>query len=330
MKVKSNTLYIIGNGFDLHHGLDTWYSSFGLYLQDNECDIYDLLVKYLGMPELDRYDQSTLNVTEWNEFEVSLANLYFDEIIDDNAEYAADLGSDDYYKDIGAIETYVSEIRDNLSLNLFNIFKAFIRQINYPSLNIGSELFIDKEARFFNFNYTNSLQYYYGVDDTNINYTHNNADSEKLLILGHGFTVNSFVPEIPTPPENATFEELQDWNDWMSDQYDMSIELGKDALFKYFTNSYKNSEKIIKENDAYFKSLSTIDEIIVFGHSLADVDKKYFEKIFSSVKDDTHWFVSCLIKEEMEFKKEKLVSFGIKSENIHPFLVKSLLKINNK
>lgn len=319
----------MGNGFDLHHGLDTWYSSFGLYLQDKESEIYDLLVRYIGMTELDSDEPETLKTKEWNEFEVSLANLFFDEIMDDNAEYAADLSSDDYYKDINSIETYVSEIRDNLTLSLFNIFKAFIRQINYPSLNIGSELFIDKEARFFNFNYTNSLQYYYGVDDTNINYIHNNADSEKLLILGHGFTADTFIPEIPTPPENATFEELQDWNDWMSDQYDMSIELGKDALFKYFTNSYKNSENIINENDAYFKSLSNIDEIIVFGHSLADVDKKYFEKIFSSVKDDTNWFVSCRKKEEMEFKKEKLASFGIKSENIHPILASSLLKINN-
>ncbi|WP_377110387.1 AbiH family protein [Pseudoalteromonas sp. R86517] len=26
-------LYVIGNGFDVHHGLDTRYTSFGLYLK---------------------------------------------------------------------------------------------------------------------------------------------------------------------------------------------------------------------------------------------------------------------------------------------------------
>lgn len=26
-------LYVIGNGFDVHHGLDTKYTSFGLYLK---------------------------------------------------------------------------------------------------------------------------------------------------------------------------------------------------------------------------------------------------------------------------------------------------------
>ncbi|WP_373854535.1 AbiH family protein, partial [Vibrio rotiferianus] len=31
--VKLNSLYIIGNGFDLHHGFNTRYSNFAEYLQ---------------------------------------------------------------------------------------------------------------------------------------------------------------------------------------------------------------------------------------------------------------------------------------------------------
>ncbi|MDX7755866.1 AbiH family protein [Aeromonas caviae] len=31
--VNNMKLYVIGNGFDVHHGLDTRYTSFGLYLK---------------------------------------------------------------------------------------------------------------------------------------------------------------------------------------------------------------------------------------------------------------------------------------------------------
>lgn len=322
-------LYIIGNGFDLHHGLDTWYSSFGLYLQENESEIYDLLVKYIGMPELDSDDPETLSAQEWNEFEVSMANLFFEEIIEDHSEFAANVGSDDYFKDLNAIGIYVSEIRENLTNRLFDKFKDFILQIDYPKLQANSELSIDTMAHFFNFNYTSSLQNYYNVNVSKIKYIHGFAESADVLILGHGYSPESFEPKEPKPPENANDEELQEWHDWMSDQYDMSIDLGKSELQKYFSNAFKNSEKIIKENQGYFQSLSDIEEIIVFGHSLADVDAKYFQKIHASVKSNAKWFVTCRNESEMDNKRDKLVNIGINKGNVKPILVSSLLKINH-
>lgn len=319
-------LYIIGNGFDLHHGLNTWYSSFGLYLQENNSEIYDLLVRYIGMPELDREIEDTLNAQEWNEFEISMSKLFFDEIIDDNLEYAADLGSDDYYKDLGAIEMYVSDIRDKLTTGLFKEFKAFIQQIDYPELDLRLELNINSDARFFNFNYTSSLQRYYGVMDSNIKYVHNNAESEDILILGHGFSPDSFEPVEPKPPENASEEELQEWYDFMSEQSDMSIDMGKSALQKYFTNSYKNTDKVISENIEYFESLYDIEKIIVFGHSLSFVDEKYIQKILSSVNQNCKWFVSCRNSLEVEAKKNRLIEIGVSEEKIQPFNVSTLLK----
>lgn len=53
-----NSLYIIGNGFDLHHELDTHYRSFGLYLQDHYGAIYDQLLEYFGLPHIDKNDKA--------------------------------------------------------------------------------------------------------------------------------------------------------------------------------------------------------------------------------------------------------------------------------
>lgn len=33
--MKMSKLYVIGNGFDLHHNLNTTYSTFGVYLKKN-------------------------------------------------------------------------------------------------------------------------------------------------------------------------------------------------------------------------------------------------------------------------------------------------------
>ncbi|MBK7632980.1 MAG: hypothetical protein IPJ13_00905 [Saprospiraceae bacterium] len=56
-KLKYTKLYIIGNGFDLHHNLDTWYSSFGLFLKKTYIDIYDVFLEYYGFGDLDENDK---------------------------------------------------------------------------------------------------------------------------------------------------------------------------------------------------------------------------------------------------------------------------------
>lgn len=45
-------LYIIGNGFDLYHGLDTKYQTFAKYLAENDSEVYDLLLTYYGLPDI--------------------------------------------------------------------------------------------------------------------------------------------------------------------------------------------------------------------------------------------------------------------------------------
>jgi len=50
--VNNMKLYVIGNGFDVHHGLDTRYTSFGLYLKKNYRETYELLLDYYGFADL--------------------------------------------------------------------------------------------------------------------------------------------------------------------------------------------------------------------------------------------------------------------------------------
>lgn len=46
-KGKTMRLYIIGNGFDMRHGLPTGYKHFKSYVEKNDQDLYDAIEEYI-------------------------------------------------------------------------------------------------------------------------------------------------------------------------------------------------------------------------------------------------------------------------------------------
>lgn len=124
-------LYIIGNSFDLHHNLDTQYSSFGLFLKDKYFSIYEYFRNYLGMPDLDEDDDVSLKDPLWSHFEDSLASLDIDLIIEEHSEYAANPASDDFSDaDWDTIAVYVEEIRDDLTIKMLDVSKSLSEIFN--------------------------------------------------------------------------------------------------------------------------------------------------------------------------------------------------------
>ena len=57
------TLYIIGNGFDMYHGLDTKYQSFGFFLKKKHSRIYDYLTDYYGFKTIYSGSAGSTDVT---------------------------------------------------------------------------------------------------------------------------------------------------------------------------------------------------------------------------------------------------------------------------
>jgi hypothetical protein len=76
-----NKLYIIGNGFDLHHGLLTSYSDFEQYLKVNDVRLLDNLNKYYFLNN---------SKSLWSHFEENLANLDKEGLLDYLNEYYDD------------------------------------------------------------------------------------------------------------------------------------------------------------------------------------------------------------------------------------------------
>ena len=83
------TLYIIGNGFDIYHGIKSKYTDFKHYLYCNNRKVYDLFEKYY---EYDSYElQKKLNEkkisrNEWQDKRIEIINGLVEELLWSNWE----------------------------------------------------------------------------------------------------------------------------------------------------------------------------------------------------------------------------------------------------
>jgi hypothetical protein len=278
----NNRLYIIGNGFDIHHGIKSRYSDFKIYVYNKDKELFDALGKYFNPDEL------------WSDFEETLAYLDTDTIKDDKSgfikSYGAEDWSDAYHHD------YQYEIQQTIDLVTVRLrihFTEWILQLNPPPKPI---LILDNNSRFLTFNYTSTLENTYGIKSENILYIHNKAiNSSSLLILGHS----------RRPLKENKFRRMND------EDTDVRVVEGNVILDKYFETTYKNTETIIRENQAFFNDLKDVDEVFILGHSISDVDIKYFQLIKSKVKECTIWTVSYYEQEQKLINKLKVVNLGV-------------------
>lgn len=318
------TLYIIGNGFDIYHGLNTKYQSFGFFLKNKYSQIYEYLTDYYSLPYLEDIERKYI---EWSYFEKALADLDYESVLEDNSDFLPNVASDDFRdRDWHAFQQIMEGVVDDLTTNLFNQFKEFILNVTFPDINPKDLLKIDNNSIFISFNYTDTLEQYYNVPEKNIFYIHNKAKSNNALVLGHGTNPDNFKVEEEIMPESLSIEEQAEWAERMSDNFDFSYDQGRDELLSYFSKSFKYTEDIISQNQTFFNSLKNIKKVIVLGHSISDVDQPYFNKIINSINDkDIMWTASYYGEKKSIY--ENLKSIGLNDSQIKLITLEEI-KIN--
>lgn len=300
--MESNILYIIGNGFDLHHNLKTQYSDFKDYLQNANTSLEYLL-------------DTSFSKDLWSDFENHLSTLDIKEICSDNE----DLLPDEYSDRDGDKYTFPDKmmlIKKDLTTGLKNALRDWILDLKYPS-NVNDLLLdLNKEARFLSFNYSNTLESLYNVKNKQITYVHNKARSEKHsfrpdevdylkddsdIIIGHAIK----YPKVSVPHPNSRGIKTH-----------YAYEEGIDALKSYFQLSFKNTNQIISDNSDFFNSLSKVDKIIIIGHSLSDIDIPYFKTISEKAINVKKWMITYYDEDNLTNIKNQASIFTNKNSNI--------------
>ncbi|WP_419633457.1 AbiH family protein, partial [Thiolapillus sp.] len=142
------SLYIIGNGFDIYHGISSRYSNFKEYLSDSDSALHDLVEKFIPAQE------------DWSALETDLARIDVDYVVENASAFLVSYGAEDwsdaYHHDY---QYEVNEITKGLSISLKKRFGEWVRQLVIPTLKrlAVRPLDLPITSSYLNFNYTPSL-----------------------------------------------------------------------------------------------------------------------------------------------------------------------------
>lgn len=299
-------LYVIGNGFDLHHGIQSGYFNFKDFLEVNDPEVYNAVDTYLG------------NVEDfWWDFEKNLALLDVDQILDHASNYLVSYGADDWSDANHHDYQYeINRILEFLTSGLKQNFVEWVLQIDIQHKK-NQILDLEKDSLFLSFNYTSTLEKLYQIKNVNIKHIHGKAiNSDSDLILGHDYKKPSNKPDLEKIRRESGEVVCKEYLEELSRE-DVRVTEGDDIINTYFTDTYKPTSNIIKENKAFFRKMKNIDEIIILGHSLEDVDIPYFDKIFKSVDNSkAKWTVSYHNEDHILKHRQALKNIGIKDRQI--------------
>jgi hypothetical protein len=285
------TLYLIGNGFDLFHGLPTSYADFKEFVFDRAPHIYRAAERYLDVRE------------NWSDLEASLATFDTDGVIQDLEHFAPSYGADDW-SDSGHhdFQYEVDKVIAALSEQMRDALAAWIRALPTDTVQprLGS---LPKEAHYLSFNYTDTLERAYGIPAARVVHIHGQASVEGAeLVLGHAWA-----------EEQRT---LLSSDVHSQDQDPRQVEVNQ-LLDEYFNDTFKPSQQIIQQLQPVFMQLTGVTEVVILGHSLAEVDWPYLrELLLLDTIRAARWTVACRDRQEATEKFKTLIYLGVPVEGV--------------
>lgn len=307
-------LYFIGNGFDLHHGFNTRYTDFRNWLKDFDKIAYDNLIWLYGVSD----DNSDETYNWWSRFEEHLVDFdVYDDVVEIASENSIDYGADDFHEGdrySGGIEAE-QKFEDTMT-KILGYFGTWVNSLG--DLLSDTEVDLDKEAVFINFNYTLTLEKLYKIPSVRVYHFHGML-GDNVYILGHGRSYQEIEKSIrdnePQPPKDLPEEDLHDWyaNQW-DEAYENTVGYTASKLASY----RKNTGEVINANAALFASMADLEEIIVFGCSFSEIDTPYFSEAINRAKEKSKlkFIVNWHSQKDLDNISKFFVSEGIADDKI--------------
>ena len=276
----ADTLYIIGNGFDLHHGLRTSYTDFREYIKQKCSYLWNLLS--------DIYGDALYDNMWWCNFEEMLAQINFLHLMKSKNREA--LGS--------------MKIRNLLKGSLPPLLGSWIKKIGC-NVDPDHSLGINLNPLFFSFNYTMLLEIVYGVKEDNVWHIHDSIKRPDDIVIGHDSDYRELF---------VRFNQFRD--DHPEEYIRMDI---TDMIIQEVANGAKKvKERIAQNENRFYDQYSWVKHFIAMGFSFNDIDMPYIEKIWSvnRHKDEANWTVYLHTPED-ESIIGRIIGLGVNERNIH-------------
>ncbi len=273
-------LYIVGNGFDLYHGLNTSYNDFKEWLKSND-----------GKKGKELFER----ICEFQKRKI-IPTLYENW---GNVEVALKLDQSRIQNEKDALCIF-----DDLIVAFQEEFHKWIYGINNgieSSFDASKRMtFLTDDDYYIVFNYTQTLEKIYGFKcykglDARILYIHNRVDSNKEDFCNAREPINSIVFGCA---ENIVCDAQ------------------KETIFTNYCRRFSKDAK--KQYEYHRKEIEAFEEvghIVVMGHSMnfASGDNYYFEKI-AELFPDRCWKIYCYSEQDGKTAKESMERLGAKTE----------------
>ena len=262
---NNQILFIIGNGFDLAHGIKSGYWHFKKWLIHNGKDSLVGLMDIFFSNERDVWSSIEQALGEYDE-ESILEYCKPDKEFDFDHSLSASARIED--SPMAIFQPVLDEFRD--------AFRDWVNSIEISGVEKVYKL--NTDSRYLSFNYTDTLETEYGIVQNQVTHIHGSRLNDDEYIIGHN---NNRDPSSVWDDDGLTFEQQAYENIivWMNE----------------FTKQYNRN---IANHSSFFNSLYDIKQIVVIGHSMSKIDWPYFEEIIKNIGKDIPWTVYCHNKED--------------------------------
>lgn len=285
--MAGDTLYIIGNGFDLAHGIATKYSDFKIWLFVNgHANV--ILELQSAFPSQEKNGNYLL----WSDFEKALGLFDFDKVINWGFEdllITAECSID------GQILRFPQKcINTQLPDIVSEAFAQWVRSIPINHAPITYNL--KKDAYYLTFNYTDTLEKLYTIQDRQILHIHGRASSGNMLIVGHNREINLsnyWNNNLSMRENNERTQKLADINEMR-----------------------KPCADIIEQNNLFFQRLTNVNEVYIKGHSCSEIDYPYLQKVKSIVSSKAVWHFAPFSEEDTQRMQKLTKALNINNKQI--------------
>lgn len=252
--MEQDTLYIVGNGFDLAHGLKTKYNDFRNWLEESGFH------SFVNRMEALYPDVKNTN-GEWNDIETALGHFKMKDVIAYDKNYTDCNTAGNVVLPVG---NNIKSVTASLSGNLWKWIKSV------DLLKTKRMFLLNENALFVSFNYTLTLETVYGIPQDKTWHVHGSiSDKTNVLVIGYG--VDEKFDNAPNPTAyNLTDDDKR--RNMMADMV-KRVPLYIDKFHKWNN----------------FSKMKVIKHVKVIGHSCSKVDQAYFEDIANAISTDADW-----------------------------------------